>query len=412
MRILVVSQYFWPEVCPLNDLVVELKNKGHEIMVFTGMPNYPEGKFYSGYSFFTPRVENFNGIKIMRVPLLARGRGSKVRLILNYLSFAFFACILAPFYCKGNYDVIFNYQTSPIIASLPAILLKKIKKIPLFLWVQDLWPDSVIALKAISSPFLLRLLTKLVKYVYKNSTYILVQSKGFVEKIFVLTGNKENIQYFPNWVSKSYYPRDIETARNMVTDVPEGFVVMYAGNVGEAQSFDTILAAMRKLQKYNDLRWVIIGEGSKLNWLKEQVEISNITNNVYFLGRKPSELMPYYFALAKVLLVSLKDEPIFGLTIPSKVQAYLACGRPIIAALKGFGAQVIDEAQAGLVVASADSEALVCGIEKMYKMRLEELEIMGRKGRVYYEKNFDSVMLISQLEKWMQDAISNVRGSR
>lgn len=403
MKILIITQYFWPETCPLNDLALGLKNKGHEVTVFTGMPNYPDGKFYSGYSFLCPRVENFNGVKIMRVPLIPRGRGNKIKLILNYFSFAFFSCLLAPFYCKGKYDVIFNYQTSPITASLPAILLKKIKKIPMLLWVQDLWPDSVIALKAVSSPFLLKMITNLVRSVYKNSTYILVQSKGFIEKIAELSGNKENIKYLPNWADKNYYPRNIEEARSKIQDVPNGFIVMYAGNVGKAQSFETILAAMQKLKKHTELRWVIIGEGSKFDWLKEQIKINNLTDNVCLLGRKPSELMPYYFALANVLLVSLQDEPIFSLTIPSKIQAYLACGRPIIAALKGVGAAVIEEAKAGFVVAAEDSEALAKNIEKMYTIQRYDLEKMGENGRNYYNKNFDYNLIMDKLEQWLTE---------
>jgi colanic acid biosynthesis glycosyl transferase WcaI len=397
MRVLVISQYFWPETCPLNDLVLGLKEKGHELTVLTGVPNYPDGKFYTGYSFLYPRTENFKGINVIRVPLIPRGKGTKLRLILNYLSFAFFSCALAPWYCLGKYDVVFSYQSSPITASLPAILLKSIKKIPMLLWVQDLWPDSVIAVNAVSSPLILNWLTKLVKLIYKQSDCILVQSKKFNEKIVVLSDNVAKIEYLPNWADQNYYPRTIEEAKNKIHDLPSGFVVMYAGNIGKAQSFSTIVHAMQKLHQFYELKWVIIGDGSDFAWLKKEIKINNLCDKVCLLGRKPEELMPYYFALAHVLLISLKDEPIFALTVPSKTQTYLACGRPIIAALKGVGAEVIIESGAGLVGPPENSEALANNIEKMYTMPRSELEKMGANGRAFYEKHFDRSMLINKL---------------
>jgi glycosyltransferase involved in cell wall biosynthesis len=405
MRILIVSQYFWPEQCPLNDLALGLKERGHEITVFTGMPNYPKGSFYKGYSFCGPRKENFNDIKVIRMPLFPRGKGGRFRLIINYLSFAFFSCLLAPFYCKGKYDLLFNYQTSPITASLPAIVLKKIKRIPMFLWVQDLWPDSVLALNAISSPIILRILTKLVKVAYKNSDCILVQSKAFISKVADLAGNNAKIHYLPNWADKNYYPCDPVVAKTKINDMPSGFVVMYAGNVGQAQSFDAIFDAMKMSHKYNEIHWVIIGDGSKFNWLKQQVITNNLENNVHLLGRKPSAIMPDYFALASVLLVSLKNTPLFYLTIPSKIQAYLACGRPILAALSGTGAEIIKEAKAGIVVDPENGNMLIKGVEEIYAMDNRNLEKMGREGRCYYEKNFDHNVIIDKLEKWAKEFI-------
>jgi len=397
MKILVISQYFWPEICPLNDLVLGLQEKGHELTVLTGIPNYPDGKFYSGYSFLRPRTENLSGVRVLRVPLIPRGKGNKWRLILNYLSFAWFSCLLAPFYCRGKYDVIFTYQTSPITSVLPAILLKRIKKIPMLLWIQDLWPDSVIAMKAINSSFIINLITQLSKEVYRCSDRVLVQSKEFIEKIAALGVNKEKISYLPNWADKNYYPRNIDETPEIIQEIPKGFVVMYAGNVGKAQSFETILLAMKKLSHYQQLHWVILGDGSSYEWLKAQIKINNLTTNVHILGRKPSNLMPYYFAAANCLLVSLRNEPIFALTIPSKLQSYLACGRPILAALGGVGAKIVMEAQAGLVSAPEDSEGLAHNIEKMYSMHHEELNKIGLNGRDFYEKNFSRSVILDRL---------------
>lgn len=179
MRILIVTQYFWPESFRINDIALGLRDKGHKVTVLTGQPNYPAGSFFPGYGFFKKIREDYNGVDVVRVPLLPRGSGGGVRLVLNYLSFAFFASILAPFRCRSGYDVIFVYEPSPITVGLPALLLKKLKHAPIMFWVQDLWPESLSATGAVRSAWVLKLVERLVRSIYRGCDVILVQSRAF-----------------------------------------------------------------------------------------------------------------------------------------------------------------------------------------------------------------------------------------
>ncbi len=401
MKILIISQYFWPEVCPLNHLAVGLKNKGHEVVVLTGMPNYPGGSFFPGYSFLSPRKETYSGVKVIRVPTVPRGKNNRLFLMINYLSFAFFASLLSPLYCKGRYDLIFNYQTSPITASLPAVLLKRIKKIPMFLWVQDLWPDSLEALGVVKNRVFLKFIEKFVRLVYKNSDTILVQSKGFVSSIKKILGDVDkDIYYLPNWADDIYCPRNMVDAQKKLDDIPKGFVMLYGGNVGKAQGFDVILKVMLKLKSYSELHLVIVGDGSELDWLTKQVALYDLSRCVHLLGRKDQKLMPFYFAASDILMVSLKKSPLFGITIASKLQAYLASGKPILAVLEGIGADIVREAKAGFVVTPGDAEQFIDVVERILKIERKDLEKMGVNGRHYYETNFDYILLLNKLENW------------
>jgi glycosyltransferase involved in cell wall biosynthesis len=401
MRILIISQYFWPENFRINDLAIGLKELGHEVTILTGKPNYPGGSFYTGYGFFRKYREDFHGMDLIRVPLIPRGEGGKVRLILNYFSFALFACLLAPFYCRGKYDLIFVCQLSPVTVGLPALLLKKIKKIPIMFWVQDLWPESLSATGAINSKLILRLVKSMVRFIYEGCDNILVQSRAFNPSIEKLGVDGKRILYFPNSAEELYQPAAAGADLPQLTGIPAGFRIMFAGNIGAAQDFPTIIEAASLLKDYPDIHWLIVGDGRMLPWVKNEVLKRHLEDRVHFLGRHPVELMPAFFSWAQVMLVTLKKEPIFALTIPAKIQSYLACARPIIAALDGEGARTVVEAQAGIACAAESPEELAKAVLLMYKTPEAELEIMGRSGREYFARNFERSLLLKQLDGWI-----------
>ena len=402
MKILIVSQYFWPEVFRINELAAGLQARGHEVTVLTGLPNYPEGRFFKGYNFFTPRKETYQGIKIVRVPLLPRGSNRKFGLIMNYLSYVFFGCLLGSFYCRGHYDLIFVAQYSPFTVGIPAVLLKWLKKVPLMFWVQDLWPESLIATHSVHSGLVLKAVTRMVRFIYRQCDRILVQSKGFIPNVASLGAEPEKILYFPNWAGEARLDKFAGPSQP-IAGLPEGFRLVFAGNIGVAQDFETILAAMEQLDQYPDIHLVVVGEGRQGNWVKKQLPLQGLTNKVHLIGQRPITEMPAYFAAADALLVTLKAEPIFALTIPTKVQSYLACGKPIIAALNGEGAKVIVEAGAGLTCPSSDAIALAGIIKNVYKMSAQERENMGAKGKKYYQNNFDYSRLIIKLEEYINE---------
>jgi len=404
MKILVVTQYYWPENFRINDIVAGLYDKGHEVTVLTGMPNYPDGKFFDGYGFFGKNYENHGGVTVRRVPVISRGAGGFVRLIANYISFVLFSVLLAPIYCRGKYDVIFVYEPSPVTVGIPARLLGWMKKAPIFFWVQDLWPESLVATKTTSNKYIIRIVRSLVGWIYNGCNQILIQSNSFSESIKSFGIEDSRIKYFPNSAEELYRPIANKDSRVPI-DLPEGFIIMFAGNIGIAQDFSTILSAAELTMNNKDIHWVIVGDGRQFNWLKKEIVTRGLENNFHLLGRYPIELMPEFFSRADVMLVSLKKEPIFSLTIPAKVQSYMACAKPIVAALDGEGARTVEEADAGIAVGAESPNELASAVIKMAGLDMKERTRMGKNALEYYNNYFDRNILINKLDDWMIDSI-------
>ena len=402
MRILAVTQYFWPESFRINDLVLGFKQRGHEVEVLTGMPNYPAGRFFPGYSIFSPSEERFEGIRIMRVPLLPRGSSRNWRLAANYVSFVVSAGLLGPLRCRGRYDAIFVYEPSPVTVALPAILLKALKGTPLLFWVQDLWPESLSTTGAVKSPRVLRWVRRLVDFVYRRCDLVLVSSRGFTGHVLASGIGRDRVEYFPNWAENLYRPV-AQPPSSVENEMPPGFRIVFAGNIGAAQSFETILAAAERTRSQRDLHWVILGEGNMRRWVNDEIHRCGLTEQVHLLGQRPVDTMPSYFAAADALLVTLRGDPVFSLTVPTKIQSYLACGRPIIAAIDGEGASIVAESGAGLTCPAEDAEGLTAAALALYRMPAEQRRTMGRMGRAYFEANFEREMLLERLEGWMHN---------
>ncbi len=402
MNILIITQYFWPESFRINDLVRGLMERGHEVTVLTGKPNYPGGAFFPGYGLLGRASEDYHGARVRRVPLVPRGRGGALPLALNYLSFACSATLLGPFLCRGRYDAILVYEPSPITVGLPALWLKRLRRAPILFWVQDLWPESLSATGAVRSPTVLAWVEKLVRLIYDGCDRILAQSRAFFAPIEALGVSRERILYYPNSAEALYRPLRATPDARVQAGLPSGFVVMFAGNIGAAQDFGTILAAAEQLKAQADIHWAIVGDGRMLPWVEEQVRTRGL-RNVHLLGRHHVESMPQFFAMADALLVTLKKEPIFALTIPSKVQSYLACGRPIVAALDGEGARVVEEAGAGLTAPAEDPQALADAVLALACLQPREREAMGARGRAYFEANFEREMLVDRLDGWLRE---------
>jgi len=405
LRILLVTQYFWPEEFRINELATRIAGRGHQITVLTGIPNYPGGKFFPSYGFTRQKAQNYKGIKIVRVPLIPRGKGGSIRLALNYFSFAFIASLLGPIKCRDVYDVIFVYEPSPITVGLPAIIMKKVKPAPIVFWVQDLWPESLSATGAIRSKSIMKAVEMLVRFIYSHCDRILVQSKSFIDAIVQTGVDRSKIEYFPN-SAEAIFNNAAECAGAMDhVEFPDGFRVMFAGNIGSAQDFETILSAAELLKKHRDIHWMIVGDGRMLPWVREQVQIRELEKTVHLLGRHPLSSMPAFYAKADVMLITLKRDPIFALTIPAKLQSCLACSRPIVAALDGEGARVIEEAGAGLTCPAEDPESLAKTVLKVFNMTADDREKMALRGRVYFEKNFESRMLLDRLDGWLTELV-------
>lgn len=396
MKILIVTQYFYPENFKSNDLAFELKKRGHDITVLTGIPNYPEGKVYPGYGYFKQRRQIINGVEIIRALLLPRGNGGGIRLFLNYFSWAFFASVKAIKLSSKKYDAVIVHEPSPITQFYPALVIKKLKKTPVYFWVMDLWPESLEIAGGIKNKVVLNFFARMVRNFYKESEKILITSKGF-KKSILEKGNFENkIHYFPNWAEDTISSGNTEFA---IPRLPEGFRIMFAGNIGEAQDMDNIMKTALALKENKNIKFILLGDGRKMPFVQEFIKENQLEETVHTLGRYPVEAMAAFFNVADILLVSLKDDPIFNITVPAKVQAYMSSGKPILAMLNGEGAENIAEAGCGFSVPAGNSEKLAATIEEISQMKKEHLAVLGRNGKQFYELNYKMEQCISNLEK-------------
>ena len=401
MKILIVSQFFWPENFRINDLAEELSIRGHEVTVLTGIPNYPQGSWFKGYSFFSFGRDKKENIKLVRVPVIPRFSGKKWQLAINYISYALSASIYGLFYCRKKYDIIFTYAPSPLTVGLVSAFLNKFIRVPHVLWVQDLWPEVFRAVEAPKVKIFYYLVNKMMNLIYRNTNLILVQSKNFIASIVEKGVSESKVIYFPNW-AEDLFKQKIAKKGQIELDTPEGnFVVMFAGNVGAAQSIDTIVSAA-ELTKNKPISWVLLGDGRKKEWLESEVDKLNLRDKVYILGNKPVEQMPNYFASADVLIVTLEAHPVMSAWIPGKVQSYLASGKPIIGALNGAGADVINQSKCGFAVPAGDSLALAEKVIELSNLSIEEREQMGLNALNFYNREFNRDSLITKLEEYFQ----------
>lgn len=408
MRVLVVSQYFWPENFRINAIVKSLVERGVEVEVLTGKPNYPEGVIFSGYRVWGCQRDQWEGATLHRVPLLSRGRNSRLGLLTNYLSFIFFGLVCGPWLVrKRQYDVIFVYGLSPILLAIPALFIGWLKGRKVIIWVQDLWPESLSATGYFSNRFILGSVRQVVRFIYRHADLLLVQSRAFEEPVRKLASNTSIICY-PNSVDDTFsLPATDETP--YVDGLGEGFSVMFAGNIGAAQAVGVIVEAASLLREYTDIHFVVLGDGSSREWMLNEMRQRELTN-LHLPGRFPVETMPGFMQKASALLVTLADQPIFAVTVPSKVQAYMAAGRPIIACLNGEGARLVVEAKAGLATPAEDARALADTILHLYRQSPDEREIMGGNGRRYYQEHFDHDHLVEQLIGYLQAVSQSGKG--
>lgn len=402
MRVLVVTQYFWPENFRINDLVDGLLERGHEVTVLTGLPNYPSGRLASGYRWTGPYREHHGRAEVFRVPIVPRGNGGSGALVINYLSFALSATLLGAWWCRGKYDAILVYEPSPVTVGIPARVISRLRKVPILFWVQDLWPESLSATGAVTAPAILRTVEKVVRWIYRGCARILVQSEAFVEPIERLGVPRDRIAYFPNTAEALYRPLPSLTSW-IGPPLPKGFRVMFAGNIGAAQSFETILSAAERLRQHAQIQWIIVGDGRLATWLAGEIDRRSLQGCIHLMGRFPVESMPGWFAQSNVMLAALRRDPIFSLTIPAKVQSYMACAKPIVASLDGEGARIVRAAGAGIAVSAEDPQALAEAVLRLYGMAPSELEAMGSRGRAYFDSHFERSGLLDRLEGWLHE---------
>ena len=408
MRILFLTQFYWPEIrtAPLNlaALAEDLQNNGNEITVITGFPNHPFGRIYEGYRIKLWQWDNVRSVKVLRVPLFPDHSLSLIQRAVNYSSFALSATLIGSLLTRRlKADVIFVYLP-PLTIGIPAAFLSRLYRAPIVYWMTDLWPENLVATGAPIKPFMYKIIRRLENWVYKQGRIVSVNSPGFIENLKGKGVDPQKLHVVSDWADENiFFPTkyDEELARQF--GLSGKFNVIYGGNLGKVQGLEVVIEAAQKLQDLEDVQIVFIGDGTESEKLKKRVSECTL-RNVVFVPRQPPEQIRRFFALADVLLVHLKREPIFEMQIPSKIIAYLACGRPILCAVHGVAAKIVQDANAGVSCPPEDVFTLSTQIRYLYEMPRSELEKMGQNGRQVYLSKYTRKIQVSRVESILKKA--------
>jgi colanic acid biosynthesis glycosyl transferase WcaI len=383
VRLLIISQYFWPEDFRVNDLTSEMVRKGHSVTVLTGLPNYPSGKLFPEFREDPEQFATLDGAKIIRVPHVLRGT-SKIRLLANYISFFLSASVCGPWLLRGcKFDGIVVFEISPVTVGIVSSVIRAIKKAPVAFWVLDQWPETLQAVGVTNNKFVLRMVGRLVAFIYRRCDAILAPARTLIPQLAnYCEGSTKKIFYFPNWSD----PISIDG----VVPAPEiglatgAFIVLFAGNIGVAQDFESILNAAEELRENVRIRWLFVGDGRMSSWVRSEIDRRGLSTNVQMVGRVAQDRMPSFF-------------------VPGKLQTYLAAGKPVLAMLNGEGADVVRRANAGLVCDAGDSRGLARIVRSMMEISAAQREQMGVNGRTYCAREFGKQVVIERLEKILVD---------
>lgn len=400
-HILVIAQYFYPEQFRINDICTEWVKRGYKVTVITGIPNYPQGKYYKGYGMFKKRKEIYNGIEIIRIPLIPRGNSS-LMLALNYLSFVvsgFFWKVLT----KVKADYVFIFEVSPMTQALPGVWYAKKRKIPCYLYVQDLWPENVEIITGIKNKQIIGAIGKMVDYIYNRCTKIFTTSNSFVDSIEKRNVPREMIEYWPQYAEDFYKPLE----KRSIAEIPNdnAFNIIFAGNIGNAQGLEIlpkVAALIKEKQLDRKIRFNIVGDGRYKDTLIEMVNSNGIDEMFNFIPKQPATKIPELMAACDSAFLCLTKSPLFAMTIPAKLQSYMACGIPIIASSEGETNQIIKESNSGLFSPAGDVQKLCENIIDLAFMSSKELKQLGINARSYYDKHFNKEELLNRMDSYFR----------
>lgn len=396
MKILIVCQHFYPENFRINDISYELVKRGNDVTVLTGLPNYPKGKVLKEYKFFRNRNQVINGVKIKRCTLVGRGN-STLMMMINYMWFAIFASIKAMF-MKKDFDLVYVYQLSPITMTWPAIVVKRMKKIPLIIHVLDQWPVSITTggISKKSLPY--KILTRWSKNAYSKADLITCSSKSFKNYFINELGLSKDKQfiYLPSYAEDNY--------KNITTKKDDTFDLVFAGNIGPAQSVETIIEAANILKTNKDIKFHIVGDGLSMK-LCQDLKDKYKLDNVIFYGYHPVEDMPKYYKMADAFLITMVDNEVVNSTLPAKVQSYMIAGKPIIGAISGEVSEVIKDAKCGLCCKSLDHKGLAKIILEASKSN--KLTEWSKNAYNYYLEHFEKEKCLDDLEKVFKNIVED-----
>lgn len=400
-HILVVSQYFYPETFRINDMCREWVKRGYKVTVVTGIPNYPMGKVFDGYGIRKKRHEIWNSIEIYRIPLIPRG-SSPIGMLANYVSFMI-SGILAGGLKNIRADLVFSFEVSPMTQVLTGISFAKRLKVPHYLYVQDLWPENVVTVTGIHNPLIIKPIDKMVDYIYRNADEIFATSPSFVDAICNrnVKVSREKVHYWPQYAEEFYKP----LGKTKVPEIPDddSFKVIFTGNIGMAQGLQ-ILPKTAEILKNEDIMFIMVGDGRYLEEFIREVRNHNVENKFIMISRQPAERIPELLAACDVAFLSFQDDELWNMTIPAKLQSYMACGMPVVASAQGETERVIAEADCGVCTKIGDDKELATAIKRLMSTDIQKL---GDNARTYFEKHFDKQILMGEMDEYFEMRINN-----
>lgn len=404
-KVLVVGQHFWPEGFRVNDICDYFTAAGVDVEVLCGLPNYPKGQFFPGYSWKGPYKEVHNGVVIHRVPELPRGNNSSWRIFLNYASFPVASLLHLPRLMFGKYDKIFLYQLSPVMMSITGIILSKLRRIESTMYVLDLWPENLFSVLDVKNNVLRRVAERVSHWHYRQPDKMIVLSERMRAKIKDISGLADDKIAVVPQACESLYEREIHDAR-LAGQLGDGFKVVFTGNISPAQSFETMIDAAEILHSegLTDISWVVVGDGMSRDDVEKEVERRGLGNVFRFEGHHPVDDIPKYTTLADVLVGCLVKSELLEATVPAKVMSYIASGRPVVLAMDGEVRSLVeDEAECGFVGPAADAAALAKNISAMYQMSSQERQEFGVRGKAYHYANLERSIVLERLKGFLLD---------
>ena len=387
MNIQVVCQHYFPEQYPLTRICPELVSRGHSVHVLTGLPNYPEGRIYPDYRGFKNRRQVIDGVEVVRCALIPRGK-SKIGLFLNYASFAFFG-IIKTLFIKKDFDAILVLQSSPVSMAIPGMVLKALTKKPLYIYTFDLWPESLVSGGIKPDTTVYNIVKRLSKWIYKSADKIFVSSRRFKHYFNDIHDISDGISYLPFYSEDVYYD-----AEPYVTEDKAAINLVFAGNIGQMQSVETIVKAAKLLED-RDVFFHIVGDGSAKDACEAVARVLDV-KNLKFYGRMDFSLMPSIYAMADAMLITLTDNDLIAYTLPNKVLSYMAAAKPILVCANGEAADTVKDADCGFTASAEDVGGLVKIVNAFIASgRKQEL---ADNARNYYEKHFTIELFIKKLK--------------
>ncbi|WP_427006809.1 glycosyltransferase family 4 protein [Pseudarthrobacter sp. H2] len=402
-KVLVVGQHFWPEGFRINDICDYFVAGGVDVEVLCGLPNYPKGEFFPGYSLRGPYKEEHDGVVIYRAPELPRGDNSSLRIFLNYVSFPFASLFHLPRLMFGKYDKIFLYQLSPVMMSISGIILSRLRGIESTMYVLDLWPENLFSVLNVRNKFFRRIAEKISHWHYRQPDKIVVLSEQMRARIKDITGLPDDKITVVPQACESLYEQEIHDPV-LAEQLGDGFKVLFTGNISPAQSFETMIEAAEILRSegLTDISWVIVGDGMSRGDVENDVGRRGLREVFRFEGHHPVGDIPKYTTLADVLVGCLVKSELLEATVPAKVMSYIASGRPLVLAMDGEVRTLVeDDAKCGFVGPAADAVALADNIRAMYRMSADRRREFGARGQAYHFANLERSIVLERLKEFV-----------